>query len=211
MTIKLDKDTLTPELRRLMAQAKNPAPMFQAGAKAVQVAISTHLKSLQARGNLKGWPPQHFFAGAPASVERNVGIAKVSNAGAEITIADPRFVHRLTGGTVTPKRRKLLAIPLTAEAYAASGKGSIRHAFPGLKVIKLPKGVFLVREVPEKRGEGKLSRLLIRPLFKLVPSVTHRPHPDEQPPTTDLAAAATKAMTRVAHLLLRADGPPPSA
>jgi len=211
MTIKLSKNTITPELRRLMAQAKNPAPMFQAGAKAVQVAISTHLKSLQARGNLKGWPPQHFFAGAPASVERNVGIARVSNSGAEITIADPRFVHRITGGVVSAKRRKLLAIPLTAEAYAASGKGSIRHAFPGLKLVTFPKGVFLIREVLEKRGKGRLSRLLIRPLFRLVPSVTHRPHPDEQPPTSDLAAAATKAMSRTAHLLLRAEGPPPAA
>jgi hypothetical protein len=211
MTIKLDKNTITPELRRLMAQVRAPAPIFQAGAKAIQVAISKHLKALQARPNAKGWPPQYFFAGGPASVERNVGIAKVSNAGAEITIADPRFVHRITGGVVSAKRRKLLAIPLTAEAYAASGKGSIRHAFPGLKVLKLPKGVFLVREVLEKRGKGKLSRLLIRPLFRLVPSVTHRPHPDERPPTTDLAAAARKAMTRTAHLLLRAEGPPPAA
>lgn len=204
MQVKLTKDTLTPELKRLMGAAKNPLPLYQAGAKAVQVGISKHLKNFQQRGNKRGWPSQHFFSGSPTAVEKNVGIAKVSGTGAVITIADPRFIHRLTGGTVTPKRRKFLAIPLRAEAYKAAGKGTLRESMPGLKVWKFKRGLFLVKETSEKRGKGKASRIRVLPMFKLVKSVTHSPHPEEMPPTGELAAAAGQAMTKAARILLRA-------
>jgi hypothetical protein len=221
MQIKLDKDTITPELKRLVrevGQKRGTQPIFQAGAKAVQVGISKHLKRLQARGNKRGWPSAHFFAGGPTSVERKVGIAKVTNTGAEVTIADPRFVHRIEGGTVTAKRARMLAIPLTAEAYALSGKGTIRESMPGLKVWKTRKGLYLIKEEIEKRGRGagsgergagrrsamSIGRVRVLPMFKLVRSVTHGKHPDEMPKTEELSQEARGAMEGVARRLLGA-------
>lgn len=202
MRIKLTKNTATPDLRAKMEKVGRKRVFYQAGAKAVQVEISSHLRRLQARGNRKGWPSQKFFAGKSTSVEKNVGITKLSDAGAEITIADPRFVHRITGGDVTRKRKRNIAIPLTAEAYAAAGRGSIIESMPGLEVIKFPRGVYLCRTV-DARGKEKAR---IFPLFKLVKSVTHNPHPEEAPDENVLRSAALKAMHKVGDLLLTGTG-----
>lgn len=214
MLITLTQDTITPELARLIKECKRPRALYQAGAKSVQKEISAHLRRLQDRGNVKGWPPQRFFAGRATSVERNVGIDSVTDRSATITIADPRFSHRIAGGVVTPKRKKFSAIPLTAEAYAAAaGRGSIREAMPGLKVIQFKRGLYLCREVGTKTTRGATGKrkfnpvksLRLIPLFKLVRRVTHRPHPGEMPDGKRLASAAHRDMTAAAKLLLRAD------
>jgi hypothetical protein len=41
-------------------------------------------------------------------VRKNVGISSLTDSGAVVTIADPRFVHRITGGTVKAERGKKL-------------------------------------------------------------------------------------------------------
>lgn len=193
MFIRLKADTVTGDLKKKFSQVQRPRTLYEAGAKAVQKGITTHLRTLQARGNKMGWPSQGFFAGAKGSVEKNVGISSITDSGAVITIADPRFVHRIEGGTVTPKRRKFLAIPLTAKAYALSGQGSIRESAPNLKVIgkrKLYLGI-----VHEDRVEI---------WFALVRRVTHRAHPEEKPDEDKLAADAGRAMQRAANILLAA-------
>lgn len=215
MQIRLDKDTITPALASIIDTCKRPRALFQAGAKTMQVEISKHLRRLQARGNLKGWPPQKFFAGKPTSVERNVGITSVTAKSAVVSISDPRFVHRITGGTVTAKRRKFLAIPLTAEAYAKAGKGSIRESMPGLFAVRFKRGLYLVREEFEKttrgatgkRKFGRVKRARIFPIFKLVRSVTHRPHPEELPDTAALGVAAREAMRQAAEVIFKAGQP----
>lgn len=212
MFIGLTKDTVTPELKSIVSTAKRPRALMQAGAKVTQKEVSDHLRKLQARGNKKGWPPQKFFAGKPTSVEKNVGVSQITDQGFTVTIADPRFVHRITGGTVTAKRTKNLAIPLTAEAYAKSGKGSIKESMPGLFVVKFKRGLYLVREVSEKtrngatgkRMFGPIKRIRVIPLFKLVRSVTHKPHPEELPDTAKLAESARTAMFTTAKLLFKA-------
>jgi hypothetical protein len=192
MNIRLDTDTVTPDLQRKLREVKRPRTIFEAGAKRVQVEISKHLKMLQARGNQMGWPSRGFFAGQADSVEKRVGIASMTDSGARIEIADPRFVHRITGGTVTAKRVKFLAIPLNAEAYAMSGKGSLREAASGM-VVRFP---FLGYQ--SMGGD-------FRKMFLLCRSVTHSPHPDEAPDVEALGVAAGKAMNRAADILLRAE------
>lgn len=201
MLLRLDKDTITPELQRLLREVKRPRSLYAAGAKAVQKGIVAHLIDLQSRGNRRGWPDRKFFSGGPDSVRKRVGIASLTDTGATITIADPRFVHRILGGTVSAKRARLLAIPLTAEAYAAGGKGTVRESMPDLVMIKTRKGLYLARTT-DNRGKGQDQ---LRVLFKLVPRATHRPHPDEQPKLKVLSAAAQAAMLKAAAILLRAD------
>lgn len=202
MLISITKDTITPELARILGIVKRPRALYGAGAKAVQVQISEHLRRLEARGNKMGWPSQKFFAGKSTSVEKNVGISALDDTRAVVTIADPRFVHRIEGGTVTAKRRKNLAIPLTAEAYAKSNQGSIKESMPGLVLIKTPKGLLLVTSKTSGRGKNKTVKIIA--MFKLVRSVTHRPHPEEMPPLDQLATAARNAMFAAAKLLFNA-------
>jgi hypothetical protein len=209
MIFNLTRDTLTPDLKRKLKRLENPRPVIEAGAKAIQVEIKRHLRDLQSRGNEMGWPSQGFFARGRNAVEKHVGIAKLTDKGALITIADPRFVHRILGGTVTAKRGRLLAIPLRAEAYRLAGKGTIRESAPHLKLVVFPKGVYLIEEAKHRKGSyvkadgaGGTTRFIIKPWFKLVPRVTHRPHPDEAPREDALSAAASSAMTRAVDLLL---------
>jgi hypothetical protein len=202
--VHLTKNTISPDLSDKLAKVKRPRTVFEAGGKAVQREISKHLRKLEARGNIKGWPSQKFFAGKATSVEKNVGISAITDKGVAITIADPRFIHRIQGGTVTAKRAKNIALPMTAEAYAASGKGSIKESMPGLKVVVFKRGVFLCRETEESRGGRRtgIKRLRIIPLFKLVKSVTHQPKPQEAPDETQLRLAGEKAMEKAADIMI---------
>jgi hypothetical protein len=172
----LTADTMTADLRRKAALVQRPRTLFEAGAKTVQRAIVKHLRALQARGNEMGFPSQGFFAGGRNSVEKNVGISRLDDQGAVVTIADPRFVHRIEGGTVRAKRNKNLAIPTNAIAYALAGKGSLRE--------------IAWREM----GATFIFR----------PSVTHKPRPHEAPDQEALAREAAAAMSRAADLLLQA-------
>ena len=198
--ISLTKDTITPELQRLLAAAKHPKSILGAGAKSVQKGIVKHLVDLQGRGNVHGWPSKHFFSGGPDSVRKHVGVASLTDTSAVITIADARFVHRIEGGTITAKRAKMLAIPLTAEAYAASGKGTLRQSMPGLVIVKTPKGAYLAMPTAG-RGKGKDS---LRFLFKLVPAVTTKPHPGDMPDAQKLGETARVDMMRAAEILFKA-------
>jgi hypothetical protein len=191
IVVKLQTDTVSPDLRRKLQLVKRPRTVIEAGAKATERAITKHLRVLQGRGNKMGWPSQGFFSKGKDPVERNVGVTQLNDKGALIEIADPRFLHRITGGVVTAKRRKFLAIPLIAEAYALSGKGSIREAAPGL-TLKFP---FLGTD---ENGE-------FRKWFILVKSVTHSAHPEEQPDTDQLSSDASKAMERAIAMLLQSE------
>lgn len=205
------QDTVTPTLRELAAQLQRPFVLVEAAAKAVQVEIKAHLKQLQARGNARGWPPAKFFAGKPTSVDKSVGIVDKTDTSLTVEIADVRFVHRIFGGTVTPKRAKALAIPLTAKAYAMQGKGTLRESWPGLVMVKTKSGTFLGEFEAQKTGgrkgkakAGPKPRQILTWQFKLVSSVTHKAHPEEMPDKARLVAAGTAAMEKVAQRLIAA-------
>jgi len=211
---RLDRDAMTPELRRLAREVKRPRTLMEAGAKAVQKEIVAHLRRLESRGNEMGWPSQKFFSGGPDSVEHRVGIAKLDDRGALVTIADPRFVHRIEGGRVTAKRRKFLTIPLRAEASALAGKGGLKESAPWL-VLRFP---FLGRisgassaasgRLRDVSGKflGKVAPGTFEKWFVLVPAVTHRAHPGEMPDRAELGRLAGQAMLKAARILLRSRG-----
>ena len=200
MSWHLTHDTLSPDLVRLAQSAKHPINIYGAGAKAVQKGIVDDLLKLEARGNAKGWPSQKFYAGGANSVRKHVGIARLDDHGAIVEIADPRFIHHITGGTVTAKRAGALAIPLTAEAAALQGKGTLRQSAPDLVQIKTRKGAYLARPTAGKTSAGDRLRFL----FILLKSVTHKPHPGDAPDPRRLNELARDAMVKAAQILLRA-------
>lgn len=214
MIFRLDRDAMTPELRRLAREVRRPRILFEAGAKSVQKGIVKHLRALQSRGNKMGWPSQGFYSGKADSVEHHVGVSRLDDRGAVVTIADVRFAHRIQGGSVTPKRRQFLAIPLRAEAYALSGQGSLKESAPWL-VLRFP---FLGRvsggssaasgRLRDVSGKflGKVQPGAFEKWFLLVAAVTHRPHPDELPDAAQLGQDAGQAMAKAARILLRARG-----
>lgn len=196
------RDELRGDLERFKAAGRSTLPLLQAGAKAVQVEISEHLRELQNRGNARGWPSRKFFAGGADSVERRVGVAEMTPSEARVVVADPRFLHRIEGGPITPKRRKRLAIPLTAAAYAAGGKGTVREAMPGLQLMVRGKALFLGIARESGKGPRGGKKWVWIPHFLLAKIVTTRPHPEEAPDESLLSARALEAMKRAARLLM---------
>ena len=189
-------DGITPELNRIIAGFSRPRSILGAGAKAVQKGILAHLARLQARGNAKGWPQQFFFSGRLTSVAKNVGVTELTDVSATVTVADPRFVHHISGGEIRAKRGRALSIPLTPQAARLAGKGSLRQSAPWLVMIKSKSGQAFLAAPTTKNG----------PLvnwFILKSRVTTSPHPEAAPDEAELAREAKSAMRKAADLLVR--------
>jgi hypothetical protein len=117
-----------------------------------------------------------------------------------IVVASAAIAHKVKGGTITAKRGKMLAIPLTAEAYKA---GSPREAnMPGLFLMKRKGDVgraFLAIADPQPGGSkparsGKKGLQAkdtggIRPQYLLIRSVNQRADPRTLPDPAAFAAA----------------------
>lgn len=95
--------------------------------------------------------------------------------------------HKIFGGTVTPKRVKFLTIPVSEQAKHQSARGSnaAYGEIPGLFLArgKNGRGLFLATE--------NNGNLVVHYLLKK--TVTHKPHPEVMPSTTQFAHAVQSA------------------
>ena len=80
--------------------------------------------------------------------------------------------HKITGGTITAKRKKFLTIPLVPEAHNQSAKDFSRNVSPLFRVKNC-----LAYAVDDGSG-GKT----IKPAYALKKSVTQKPWPGALPP-----------------------------
>lgn len=192
-------DRLTPELQRLLGQVRSAGPMQAAGQRVV-VLLREHFRRAEAeRPNRRGWPRQHFWA----QFARRVALVSAGSERAVVGIQDPQgaLQHKITGGTIRPKRGRMLAIPLTGTAYRLGAMARLRDAFPGAFVIRTAKGVWLVRsnwESRGKRGRGAargIQRERLEFLFRLVPRVTQAPDPRAMPEPRRMADEAVAGIT----------------
>jgi len=151
----------------------DPTPLLQAGGEGIETRLRKHFLERDAEGNKKGWPRKHFWNRV---VRQATSLGEVTADRATVHIASPEFGLHLRGGTVTPKRGKFLAIPITAEAYKA---GSPREGnMPGLFFVRFPKG----NRAYLSTQDG--------PQYRLLKSVTIPADPRALPPEGDLVEAA---------------------
>lgn len=107
-------------------------PLMAACGKRLEKSLRAHFLQRDREGNKRGWPSRHFWN---RTVRANTALATVTAEAATVAIASPEFAQKLYGGTIRPKRGKALAIPITAQAYAA---GSPREG--GIEGLFRPKG-----------------------------------------------------------------------
>lgn len=177
------RDSITPKLRRDLARMRNPRPVAAAMGKAL---ANEHVKIFRefdsSKPNAQGWPRKHFWN---RRVAQKVALTQVTDTTATMTIASPELIHKIKGGTVTPKRGSTLAIPANAEASRmgprASGKdytflllaqGNLVGALLNVMSQSISFGKKGVRRGKEKGGEV---------MYWLVRKVTHKPHPECDP------------------------------
>lgn len=107
-------DDASPQFRAAMEKIGSDRLMRIAG-KRLEVELRRHFRTLDGRGNKRGWPSRHTWQ----RIGRATALESVSQAHATVAIADPAYNMKVYGGEVTPKRAKRLAMPATAAAYAA--------------------------------------------------------------------------------------------
>lgn len=192
------KDTLSPELRRKLLFMKDPRPVSAAMGKTLEVELRAVYREINAKPNKMGWPKKNFWK---RNVADKIALTSVDQRQATVTIASPELMHKITGGTVTAKRSKTLAIPANAEAYRLGGPRASGKDFQFLLLAQgnlvgalLKPQTFSVGKT-KGSGDGKMSGGEV--MYWLVRKVTHKADPSVNPALppirTRLLAAVSKA------------------
>jgi len=181
-------DQLAPEVSRFHAAIVDRRPLHADLAGGVARMLREHFVARGREGNKRGWPSRKFWV---REGRQNTSVTAISATGAEVTVASAAIAHKVAGGTIRAKRGRSLAIPLTAQAYAA---GSPREG--GIKDLFFVKaGGRALLAVAVQRGK----KSFIKPHYLLTPSVTQRADPRAVPPEQDIdALIQTRADTWLA-------------
>ena len=138
--------------------------------------LRSHFLARDTVGNRLGGRRTNFWRQMADSLR-----SSVSGAELKISVTDPRFVQKVYGGTLVPKRAKALAVPVDREAY-----GRTPETFQSETRILL----FLVR----KKGGGFTNLLagyaggVLKVFYVLKSSVTQEKDPDALPDREGFAA-----------------------
>lgn len=200
------KDTASPAVATLLGTLSRPRPVIEVGANAARRKLQDYFRARP--GNVQGWPSQGFWA----AQARGTAVADVSDSFATIAVGDPAhpgaLAHKITGGPITPKRGRFLAIPAMAAAYAAGspreggGPGNLAFVYamhpkggwrPALAVRE---DVF--KEVGKPRKDGTRRRKLVHQVgtvwYWLVRKVVQAADQEALPPEGYLVESAQRAM-----------------
>lgn len=183
LTINITEPAMPEELRRIPELLAHPKPLLAAGGQQLASDLRDHFGERDKQPNKMGWPSKHFWAG----IRGATALASVSDDSATVSISDPAINQKVYGGTITPKRGRMLAIPMNADAYRAGSPRSLQTDF--LHIIATRKGVFLVereatkiaRRRGKKGGYKPVGQMGLRFWYHLVPSVTQDPDPNALP------------------------------
>jgi len=193
-----DFSQLKTWLVSVAAQARDTRPLMAVVAKSMEVVYRRHFAEREAAGNKRGWPSRHFWQREVARLMSREHDAQT----ATVKIASPAYMHKVSGGRITPKRGRALAIPQSARAYAA---GSPRVS--GLPLVFIPDlerkviGWLVEHEVYRlgKRLKGggwskthatlKNEKTLGTLHYVLVPYVDQAPDPHAEPSAASISDA----------------------
>jgi hypothetical protein len=160
--------------------------------------LREHFLTKNTKGNKRGWPRSNFWS---KTVRAATSLGTVTDDSAEVVIASREFAQRLYGGTITARRRKFLAIPLTARAKAA---GSPREgAWRGgtLTFIRTTGGRALLIEASHTRLTRRGGRIVGgkesggEAQYILLRRVRQNPDPTALPRIEQITAGIDKAAT----------------
>lgn len=173
VSIKIDVDTeLDEAVKAALRVMTGPQrrQTFQLAGRASTNALKKYHRNFNARGkwSKRASGPSEFGE----EVTRGWGLSRVTPQGVTITNAAPHFAFKITGGTITPKRKRALTIPLIPEA-----KGRFAAVFEQVtgKKLFIPRGTSILAYKDDSDPKG------FRAVYALVKSVTHKPWPGAMP------------------------------
>ena len=197
ISINITAPDLAPEIKRLSELGKGipaPARILGAAGKQLEGDLRDHFAARNQEPNKQGFPKRNFWAG----IQSSTALASVSDSEAVVAISAPAINQKVYGGTITPKRGRMLAIPLNAEAYAAGSPRALNANFLRILVSKSKK-VFLVENDPTLKPKGKKPGMSFggRFWYRLVPSVTQEKDPRALPDESYLYGSVMSAIRGV--------------
>lgn len=181
LTINITEPAMPEELKSLPELLARPRPLLAAGGNQLASDLRDHFGERNEQPNKRGWPKKNFWAG----IRSATALASVSDDSAIVSISDPAINQKVFGGTITPKRGRMLAIPENAEAYVAGSPRNLPAGFLRLLVARSG-GVYLVENDSSLQPKGKKGSkpgmsFSGRFWYHLVPSVTQDPDPNALP------------------------------
>lgn len=192
ISLRLTKDTVTPALAILQAQAKNPRALMAAASRGVANLFRSHLRMLdRTRPNKLGGRRTHMWN----EFARSVNVSNLTDTGAAVVISDPRAAQKHLGGEIHAKRAKMLTIPVTPEAYGRTARTLASEL--GIKLFVLGTG-----DRAGLFGQAGGGEHGIKMYYLLKRSVMQSPDPPEGilPPEDEIK---TVALTHAQNALLR--------
>ncbi|MBX3747327.1 MAG: hypothetical protein KF833_18615 [Verrucomicrobiae bacterium] len=201
ITIHVESAQMNRRLGELQRLTQRPRSLMQAAARAVRSDLLQHFRVRDRTPNALGGERTHFWA----EVARSTQIGRVEPNWASVVIGDRRFALRVFGGTVVPKARKALTIPVHPEAHGKTA-GEVEMAGGRKLFVWRPKGrlgAFLARSLGDQ----------LQVLYALKQSAQHPPDPAAMPPRGQLEASAIRAAERQLESEIRRQslGPAPLA
>jgi len=179
VSVQID-DRATPAVQRAAQAMTRRASLHAVLGKRVEIELRRHFLKRNAEPNRKGWPKKGFWG----ELAQATALERHDDSGAVVRVAHPAARFKLRGGTITPKAARSLAIPLTADAYAAG-----RPALGGIAGLMFR---------PARRGNlvGFLATAGGEKKYALVRRVTQRGDPRTLPDEGALSAAIRDEGTR---------------
>jgi len=175
ISIKLNKDDVTPHLRRLLKESEGDSPLARVLGRAGANVLKKHFRERNKTGNKLGGTRTNFWSRVAESVQ-----APQSSPGKiVIPVSHPAIAQKVYGGTITPKKAKNLAIPISPKAHGKSPR-----VFPLLTFAMTAAGVKLL---------GRPTGSGMEWLYVLVTSVTQSADPKALPKDAEVGTALEKA------------------
>jgi hypothetical protein len=196
LTIRITKDEITPDLRRILKSVQPGGALGKVLGRAAANELRKHFRELNAkRPNKLGGKRSNFYSRVAESVQNPQTVA----GGITVAISHPHIAQRLYGGTIRPRNVKAIAVPHHASAY-----GVYPRIYPGtLAFIPLrrgqTKGVLVEgQERTITRGKNKGGKRTVpKPggavIYSLHGAITQRADPSVLPTTDRMGAALTRA------------------
>lgn len=127
----------TDALLLKIPQGISTRPVIAAGAGEYKRLWRDHFKTLDAKGNVKGWPAKHFWISEGLM---KTEVTEIDAQHGKVECQSAAVAYQANGGTIRPRTAKAIAVPLTATAYAA-GRPSISGLpleFVRVRSVKFP-------------------------------------------------------------------------
>ena len=175
ITVTLSRDSVTPDLRRLLRDARADGALGAVLGRAGANVLRKHFRARNKTPNKLGGTRTNFWS----RVAESVNAPRAKGKGVVIPVTHPAIAQKVFGGTLPPKKAKYLAIPVDARAHGKSPR-----VIPGLHFAANRKGTMMLA-----LGKGADFKVL----YILKKSVKQMPDRQALPPDRDVSAAMTSA------------------